>query len=141
VKNPGKSIREAYMTALQGLTYDGKAVQVYEFMPIETLPDNYVYINAITYNQTGNNQLFIYTAGVAIDIVTKQYKKLDYDVVDGIAEQVQTAILAFPYSQIQDSNFGFMNTVLESAQYIIEQDGSAFIVRKIIRFTQSLIQK
>jgi hypothetical protein len=129
------------MTALQGLTYDGQAVQVYEFMPIETLPMNYVYINAITYNQTGNNQLFIYTAGVAIDIVTKQYKKLDYDVVDGIAAQVQNTILAFPYSQIQDSNFGFMNTVLESAQYIVEQDGSAFIVRKIIRFTQSLIQK
>ena len=129
------------MSALQGLTYDTKAVQVYEFMPIETLPDNYVYINAITYNQTGNNQLFIYTGSVAIDIVTKQYKKLDYDVVDGIAEEVQNTILAFPFSQIQDSNFGFMNTVIDSAQYIVEQDGSAFIVRKIIRFTQSLIQK
>jgi hypothetical protein len=141
VKNPGKSIREAFMTALQGLTYDGQAVQVYEFMPIETLPMNYVYINAITYNQVGNNHKFIYTASVAIDIVTKQYKKLDYDVVDGIAEQVQNTILTFPFSQIQDSNFGFMNTVIDSAQYIVEQDGSAHIVRKIIRFTQSLIQK
>jgi len=141
VKNPGKSIREAYMTALQGLTYDGQAVQVYEFMPIETLPMNYVYINAITYNQVGNNHKFIYNASVAIDIVTKQYKKLDYDVVDGIAEQVQNTLLEFPYSQINDANFDFMNTVVDSAQYIIEQDGSAHIVRKIIRFTQSLIEK
>ena len=141
MKDPGKSLREAYMAALSGLTYDGKSVAVYEFMPIETLPDNYVYINSMASNQIGNNQLFIHDGRIALDIVTRQYKKLDYSVVDGISSQVINTILTYPYSTITNADFQFMNPQVEGTQYLIEQDGAYHIVRKIIRFAQSLIEK
>ena len=140
MKNPGKAIREAYMAALAGLTFDGNAIAVYEFLPIETLPDNYVFINAIDFSQVGNNQLFIHDGAVTLDVVTRQYKKLDYSVVDGISQVVQNTILTFPYSTITNADFQFMNPTLESGRYLVEQDGASFYVRNLIRFSQTLIE-
>jgi hypothetical protein len=141
MKNPGKYIREAYMAALTGLTYEGNAIAVYEFLPIETLPDNYVYINSIDYTQVGNNQLFIHTSSITLDVVTRQYKKLDYDTVDGISQEVQDLILTHPFSTLQNADFQFMNPTLESGRYLIEQDSATHYVRNIIRFSQTVIQK
>ena len=141
MKNPGKYIREAYMSALTGLTYGGNAIAVYEFLPIETLPDNYVYINSIDYTQVGNNQLFIHTSSITLDVVTRQYKKLDYDTVDGISQEVQDLILTHPFSTLQNADFQFMNPTLESGRYIIEQDSATHYIRNIIRFSQTVIQK
>ena len=141
MKNPGKYIREAYMAALTGLTYEGNTIAVYEFLPIETLPDNYVYINSIDYAQVGNNQLFIHTSSITLDVVTRQYKKLDYDTVDGISQEVQDLILTHPFSTLQNSDFQFMNPTLESGRYLIEQDSATHYVRNIIRFSQTVIQK
>ena len=141
MKNPGKYIREAYMSALTGLTYGGNTIAVYEFLPIETLPDNYVYINSIDYTQVGNNQLFIHTSSITLDVVTRQYKKLDYDTVDGISQEVQDLILTHPFSTLQNADFQFMNPTLESGRYIIEQDSATHYIRNIIRFSQTVIQK
>jgi hypothetical protein len=141
MKNPGKYIREAYMSALTGLTYGGNTIAVYEFLPIETLPDNYVYINSIDYTQVGNNQLFIHTSSITLDVVTRQYKKLDYDTVDGISQEVQDIILTHPFSTLQNADFQFMNPTLESGRYLIEQDSATHYVRNIIRFSQTVIQK
>jgi hypothetical protein len=110
-------------------------------MPIETTPDRYVYINAIDYDQVGNNQLFIYNGSVAVDIVVKQYKKIDYDTLDDIAQLVQNAILALPTSTVTDANYEFIAPNVESANYLTDQDGAYHMCRKIIRFSQSLIQK
>lgn len=141
MKNPGKYIREAYMSALTGLTYGGNTIAVYEFLPIETLPDNYVYINSIDYTQVGNNQLFIHTSSITLDVVTRQYKKLDYDTVDGISQEVQDIILTHPFSTLQNADFQFMNPTLESGRYLVEQDSATHYVRNIIRFSQTVIQK
>ena len=129
------------MAALTGLTYEGNAIAVYEFLPIETLPDNYVYINSIDYTQVGNNQLFIHTSSITLDVVTRQYKKLDYDTVDGISQEVQDLILTHPFSTLQNADFQFMNPTLESGRYLIEQDSATHYVRNIIRFSQTVIQK
>ena len=141
MKNPGRAIRDAYMAALSGVTYNGSALTVYDNMPIETTPDRYAYINAIDYDQVGNNQLFIYNGSVAVDIVVKQYKKIDYDTLDDIAEAVQNAILALPTSTVTDANYEFIAPNVESANYLTDQDGAYHMCRKIIRFSQSLIQK
>jgi hypothetical protein len=95
----------------------------------------------MAWTQVGNNQLFIHDGSIAIDIVTKQYKKLDYDVVDEISYQVINTILTYPYSTLTNDDFQFMNPQVESAQYLLEQDGAYHIVRKIVRFAQTLIQK
>ena len=141
MKNPGKAIRKVYLAALAGLTYEGNPVTVYENMPIETTPDRYVYINAIDYDQVGNNQLFIHTGSVALDVVVKQYKKIDNDTLDGIAEVVENTILALPSSTLENDDYQFLAPNIESATYLTDQDGAYHMVRKIIRFSQSLIQK
>jgi hypothetical protein len=141
MKNPGKSLRQLYASALANLTYDAKSVTVYDSYPIETTPDRYVYINAMTYSQVGNNNCFIFDGSITLDIVCKQYKKLDYDTVDGIGQEVLNTLLPYPYSQQEDTDFQFMNPQLSSVNYLIEPDGSYFILRKIIILSQSIIQK
>ena len=141
MKNPGKSLRQLYASALANITYDGKSVTVYDSYPIETTPDRYVYINAMTYAQVGNNNAFIFDGSVTLDIVCKQYKKLDYDTVDGIGQQVLNTLLPFPYSQQEDTDFQFMNPNVDSVNYLIEPDGSYFILRKIIILSQAIFQK
>jgi hypothetical protein len=66
---------------------------------------------------------------------------MDLDAVDDIAELVQNAILALPTSTVTDANYQIIAPIIESARYLQEQDGAYHIVRKIIRFSQSLIQK
>lgn len=142
MKNPGKAIRDAYMTALTGITYGGNTITVYDDLPIGTLPNTYVYINAIDEVQKGNNQIYDYTGVITIDIVTKQYKKVDRDTVDGIAQAVTTAILPTPNNHtLTDSNFYFIGVALESGRYLGGTDGDSHITRKILRFSQTLIQK
>lgn len=141
MNNPGKALRDAYMSALQGLTYNGNAVTVFDNMPIETTPDRYVYINSIDYNQTGNNQLFVHTGVVTLDVIVKQYKKINLDEIDDIALSVQNKILPTVTNQITESNYQFIGINIESARYLTEQDGAFFLVRKIIRFSQTLINK
>jgi hypothetical protein len=141
MKNPGKSLRKLYASALANLTYDGKSVTVYDSYPIETTPDRYVYINAMTYSQVGNNNAFIFDGSVTLDIVCKQYKKIDYDTIDGIATEVLNTLLPYPYSQHEDSDFQFMNPQLSSVNYLIEPDGSYFILRKIVILSQTIFQK
>ena len=141
MKNPGKSLRKLYAAALANLTYDGKSVTVYDALPIETTPDRYVYINAMTYTQVGNNNAFIFDGSVTLDIVVKQYKKIDYDTVDGIAQELLNTLLPYPYSQQEDIDFQFLNPTVSNVNYLVEPDGSYFILRKILILSQSIIQK
>lgn len=141
MKDPGKSIRTAFASALSGITYDGKAITSYGALPIVTLPDNYIYINSMTHSQIGNNNLFIHDSSVTIDIVTKQYKQLDYSIAEGIAGEVMNAIKAFPFSTLTDNDFQFMMPVMSSGTYLVEQDGSAWLVRKVLTFDVTLIEK
>ena len=142
MKNPGKAIRDAYLSSLTGITYNGNTITVYDDLPIETLPDNYVYINSIDEQQKGNNHIYDYTAVVTLDCVTRQYRKVDRDTVDSIAEAVTNAILPTPNNHtLTDTNFQFIGVSIESGRYLNGVDGDTHITRKIIRFTQTLIQK
>jgi hypothetical protein len=143
LKNPGKALRDAYMAALTGITYGGNTITVYDDLPIGTLPQNYVYINSIDVGRNwDNNSHFNITGVITIDIVTKQYKKVDRDTVDGIAEVVMNTILpTIRGGVLSDTNFSFYNVNLESSRYLVGQDGDAQLTRKILRFSQTLIQK
>ena len=161
MNNPGKAIRDVYYNALStlgaGAYYisDGNgnifadgagnlilaqaettAYAVFDDLPLETLPQNYIYINAIDYNQLGNNQLFIHDAVVTIDIVTRQYKKVDRDTVDAMAAEVMTAIIQ---GNLQDATFQIIDVNLISSRYLTNQDGAYFLTRNILRFQQNLI--
>ena len=161
MNNPGKSIRDVYFNALSALgagslyitdglgnrigdglgnlfiVESGKiAYSVFDDLPLETLPQNYIYINSIDYNQVGNNQLYVHDAVVTIDIVTRQYKKVDRDTVDAMAAEVMTAIIE---GKLQDATYQTIDVNLVSSRYLTNQDGAYFLTRNILRFQQNLI--
>lgn len=142
MKNAGKAIRTAYYNALNGITYNGNTVTVYDDLPIGTLPDQYVYINDITEAGTDNNQQFVSDVVITLDAVVRQYKKVDRDVVDGIAEEVCDTILPTVQGLVlTDTNFQIINLTRDGFQYLNDYDGDYHIVRKIMRFRQTLIEK
>jgi len=161
MNNPGKAIRDVYFAALSALGAGANFISdgngnifadgagnllitsaatgtytVFDDLPLETLPQNYIYINAIDYNQLGNNQLLIHDAVVTIDIVTRQYKKVDRDTVDAMAAEVMTAIIQ---GNLQDATFQIIDVNLISSRYLTNQDGAYFLTRNILRFQQNLI--
>lgn len=161
MKNAGRAIRDTYYEKLStlgaGAVYltDGLGNRltdglgnlfitssgagtftVYDDLPIETLPDSYIYINAVDYNQVGNNQLYIHEAVVTIDIVTRQYKKVNRDLCDDIATEVLTALIE---GNLQNEFFQIIDVNLISARYLTGQDGAYFLTRKILRLGQNLI--
>ena len=161
MNNPGKSIRDVYYNALSALgagsvylsdgngnritdglgnlliTSSGSGTYaVFDDLPLETLPQNYIYINSIDYNQVGNNQLYVHDAVVTIDIVTRQYKKVDRDTVDAMAAEVMTAIIE---GDLQDATYQIIDVNLVSSRYLTNQDGAYFLTRNILRFQQNLI--
>jgi hypothetical protein len=161
MNNPGKSIRDVYYNALSALgagsvylsdgngnritdglgnlliTSSGSGTYtVFDDLPLETLPQNYIYINSIDYNQVGNNQLYVHDAVVTVDIVTRQYKKVDRDTVDAMAAEVMTAIIE---GNLQDATYQIIDVNLISSRYLTNQDGAYFLTRNILRFQQNLI--
>ena len=161
MQNPGKVIRDVYYNALSALgagsfylsdgngnritdglgnliiTSSGSGTYtVFDDLPLETLPKNYIYINSIDYNQVGNNQLYVHDAVVTVDIVTRQYKKINRDTVDAMATDVMTAIIE---GNLQDANFQIIDVNLISSRYLTGQDGAYFLTRNILRFQQNLI--
>jgi len=161
MNNPGKAIRDVYYNALSTLGAGANFISdgngnifadgagnllitsaatgtytVFDDLPLQTLPQNYIYINSIDYNQVGNNQLFIHDAVVTIDIVTRQYKKVDRDTVDAMAAEVMTAIIQ---GNLQDATFQIIDVNLISSRYLTNQDGAYFLTRNILRFQQNLI--
>lgn len=159
--NPGKAIRDLYFTRLSeiggGIQFINTSLgfrladgvgnniiaspftgtyAVYDDLPLETLPENYIYINSVDYNQIGNNQLYIHDCAVTIDIVTRQYKKINRDTVDAIAKEVLTALIE---GNLQDNNFQIIDVNLSSSRYLTGQDGAYFLTRNILTFQQNLI--
>ena len=50
-------------------------------------------------------------------------------------------LTTFSYSTLIDADFQFVAPVLASSNYLVEQDGSAWLVRKLLTFDMTLIEK
>lgn len=141
MKNAGKAIRDAYTSLLQGITYNSKSVPLYDIVPIGTLPDNYIQILDITEVSDDNNQKFVTDVIVTVDVITKQYKKVDRDVVDAIAEDVCDAIQPNIAGALTNTDFQIINLTRDGFSYLSDLDADYHITRKILRFKQTLIEK
>jgi len=51
------------------------------------------------------------------------------------------AVLPNLQGALSDANFSFYNVTLEGARYLTGQEGDFQLTRKILRFSQTLIQK
>lgn len=143
MKDTGLAIRNAYYNLLNGnLTYNSKNVPVYKDDPIATPPDNYVVITEVIEGQDNNNQKFVNELQVTLDITTKQYKTIDRSICENIANQIVNLVKPTTSTQgIDTTDFQVMNVNRGSGTYLNELDGDYHIVRKILIFNQTLIEK
>lgn len=141
MKNASKAIRDAYATALAGITYNGKAVPVYKMLPVGTLGDYFIELgNIIEVNEQNDNK-FIRECIVTLEVVGTQYNYRNYDIVDTIGESVLQTLLATVGGALSDTNFQIGHIQLEDTRYLSETDGSRYVTRKVLQFSQLLIQK
>jgi hypothetical protein len=141
VKNASKALRDAYYSALQAITYNGKAVPCYKGTPVQTVPDHYIVIGSITEANEASDALFIRPTEITLDIITRQYKYKNTDVADAISESITQAVLPSVGSTLANSDFQIGHIEQSNSLYLDGTDGEYYITRKILSFTQTLIQK
>ena len=141
MKNASKSLRDAYYTALQGITYNGTSVPVYKDAPVQTVPDYFITIGSITEANEANDRDFMRPTEIVIDISTRQYMYKNRDAVDAISESVTEAILDGVGGSLDSTDFEFGHIENGISLYLDNKDGEYYITRKILTFNQTLIQK
>lgn len=149
MKNPGKIIRQVYVSALSALTYTIPqtgatiTVPVYDGDPVETVPDHFVKVTDVAESNDNNNNKFITNCLVTIDIITRLYKINDRSIVDDITGKVLNAIQPTTGGNGFDStDFQFGPVFLESGQYLTNLNSDGYwIMRKVLVFSQILIEK
>jgi hypothetical protein len=136
------NIRTSYLSILDGnISYNGKNVPVYGNDPFNTTPQNYIIISDIVETQDNNNQKFVTSALVTIDIYSEQYLMRDNSIVDNISNQILTLLIPNT-GQLNIGNLTFQIFALSrlSSRYLSLQDGQNYIVRKIITINNSIVQ-
>lgn len=140
MKNASKVIRSTFKNALSGITYGGASVPVYENQPVNTVGNYWIQIISISEQNDPNDQRFIRPVSIDIDIVTRQYQYQDYTAVDTIAESVMQAILPQIGGSLSSNDFQIGHIQLEASRYLDGRNGEYYITRKILTFSQILIQ-
>lgn len=135
-------IRTSYLSILDGnISYNGKNVPVYGNDPFNTTPQNYIIISDIIETQDNNNQKFVTSALVTIDIYSEQYLMRDNSIVDDISNQVLTLLIPTTGQlNIGNSIFQIFALSKSSSRYLSLQDGQNYIARKIIIINNSIVQ-
>ena len=141
MKDTGQIV-SVYLGLLSGLTYNGTSVPVYEDEPVETVPDNYVQVTAVTGSPAErNNAAWISEVIVQLDIITRQYKVSNRTVRDEIADDILGIIIPSIGVELNNTDFQITNIELDNSSYLHELDGAYHINRKILSFRNHLIQK
>lgn len=140
--NASKYVRNAYKTALTGLTFNGNSVPILESIITVTMPPNYVEITNVTESNVDNDNKFIREVSVDIEVVTKQYKIQSNDLTDDLAELVINAIIPTIGGNMDSAAFQIGHISLESSRYLHEVDEQGnYINRKLLTFRQLVTQK
>lgn len=142
MKNAAKQIRQAYNMKLENITWGGEKVPNYQSQPSVTLPKRYIELSSVDTTNVLNDNKFITEATVTVEVVTSQYKYQDRSVADEIAQSIMDVILPNIGGFLDDEYFWIGHIQLESSRYLEEIDEKGmFITRKILIFTQTLIEK
>lgn len=141
MRNASKAVRDSYYSALNGnITYNGQDIHVYKESPMDTPYDHYIVLGSIDETNDPNDAKFVRNVTITIDVVTRHYRYRTYDTVDDISEQITQIILANIGGLLQDQYFQIGHIQNEFAQYLEGTSGERLVTRKILQFTQTLIQ-
>lgn len=142
MKNAAKNIRQLYRNTLDTINYSGVKVPIYQSFPTGTLPNKFIEITSVDTSNVLNDNKFITEASVTIEVVTKQYKFQDKTIADEITESVLNLVVPGIGGNLTDIDFIVGHVQLESSRYLEEIDEQGmYITRKILIFTQTLIEK
>ena len=140
MKSATKEIRNLFKNALSGLTFNGNPVPVYENLPVNTTGNYWIALQGITDNNNPNDSKFIRSVSIDVDILSRQFNYQDYEAVDTIAESVMNRIVPNVGGSLSGEEFQIGHIQLEAERYLDARSGEYYITRKILTFTQILIQ-
>lgn len=142
MRNVSKDIREVYNNKLSNIVYNGNRVPNYITQPSGTLPDQYIELGEINTTNVLNDSKWISEVSVTIEVITAQYKYQNKDVADDIAQLILNEVIPTIGGSLINNYFWIGHVQLESTRYLDEIDGQGmYITRKILIFTQTLIEK
>lgn len=135
------------MSLLSGqITYNGSPIPVYDQEADPTGNDFYIVLSTATDVPIENNSAFINETTMLIDVVTRVNYTLtkQTEVVDIITGKIfQLVIPSVGQSGLTDTaDFQITNVRKESSEHLpILDSGTKKIVRRVTRFSQTLIEK
>lgn len=141
--NTAGPLLNSYSSLLDGnLSYDSKNVPVFKIDAPETQKSHYVLLRQESESYAGNKRSFADNTVIIIDIVTIFQNNINSSIVDNIDNQIGALLLASPgvSGLDQQNDIEVLNVTRESTFYLSEDDGVNKYYRKIIRYTQRVLQ-
>lgn len=147
MKDALKSLRSAYLNLLSdGITYNGSPIPVYDQEADPTGNDFYIILSTATDVPIENRGRFINETTMLIDVVTRVNYTLtkQTEIVDTITQKILSLVIPSigTTGLSSDSDFQITNVRKESSEHLpISDSGTKKVVRRVTRFSQTLIQK
>lgn len=142
MKNVGRQIRQVYDSKLDDILWNGEPVPLYQSQSSVYLPKRYIEIQGVETTNVLNDSKFISEVSVTIEVYTSQYKYQNRDTADEIAQSIFDLVIPTIGGTLINGNFEIGHVQLESSRYLEEIDEQGnYITRKILVFTQTLIEK
>ena len=147
MKDALKSLRTAYLNLLSdGITYNGSIIPVYDQEADPTGNDLYIILSTATDVPIENRGRFINETTLLIDVVTRVNYTLtkQTEIVDSITQKILSLVIPSigTTGLDSDSDFQITNVRKESSEHLpISDSGTKKVVRRVTRFSQTLIQK
>lgn len=147
MKDPVKFIKDAYYNLLKNnITYNGSIIDVYDEEADPAGNSYYIIVSTVTDTDQPVKTKFFTDTQIVIDVVTL----LDYqmtkqkEIVDVICGKIMNLVLPTPDTTgIADTtDFQVISVRRESSNHLPVLDtGTKKVVRRILRFTQTVVEK
>jgi len=132
LKDPGKNIRKAFYTLINGLGY----TCVDEMTDNETL-STYVILSTQTENDNSTKTTFDSDCTILIDICSRQKNAVTKDTVDDMADAIVNAVKPSTTTKLTDSftEFTLINVRRLSSNTLITNTSTGYLVHKLLKFS------
>lgn len=147
MKDPVKFIKDAYYDLLDGnITYNGSPIPVYDEEADPSGNSFYIIISTVTDTDKPVKSKFFSDTQIVIDVITL----LDYqitkekEIVDVICGKIMNLVLPTPDTTgIADTaDFQAVSVRRESSNHLpVADTGTKKVVRRVLRFTQTIVEK
>lgn len=144
MKDAKTALRTAYYSALNGqITFGGYPLKVYDKKAEDDAGSSYIIIGEDTMVSDNTFSSFRSMTTINIDIVLKRHDRVSSHELGAIANSLLNIIIPTPSTNGLPVQTGFQFTNVRVASDFdgpLAMSGTMFILRRIIRFTQTITQ-